>query len=109
MLFAGLCLYSFIDMQNEVTEFRIRLPQLAKEIKAVEEENDRLRYEIEQFENPQHLMQLARRPEFSHLKHPLLKEILTVKEDVALAPPAVKEEKTAVKPLISLAIGTNEL
>ncbi len=107
MLFAGLCLYSFVDMQNEVTEFRIKLPQIAKEIKTIQEENDRLHYEIEQFENPQHLMQLARLPEFSHLKHPLLKEILTVKEDVALAIPAVKEEKVAVKPALTLAIGAN--
>ena len=104
LAFAGFCLYSFIDNQNEVTELRIKLPKLAKEIKAIEEENGRLRYEIEQFENPQHLMKLATLPEYSHLKHPLVKEILTVKEGVALTTPApTPEELPQVKPRLTLA------
>ncbi|MBI2742891.1 MAG: hypothetical protein HYX48_03135 [Chlamydiales bacterium] len=107
ILFAGFCLYSFIDVQNSVTELRIKIPQAAKELKAIQEESDRLRYEIEQFENPQHLMELARRAEFNHLKHPLFKEILTVKEGVALAPTSpAREETPTVKPHFTLAIGT---
>ena len=80
----GWCLFSYMDKQNEVTQLKIKLPELEKRISAVREETKRLRYEIDQFENPSHLIELAHRPEFGHLRHPLLKEILTVPEAVAI-------------------------
>ncbi len=109
VLFLGLCLYSFIDLQNDVTEMRIKLPKLTKELKAIEEENGRLRYEIEQFENPEHLMQLARRPEYTHLKHPLLKEVVTAQHGVALALPApILENVPSIQPRLTLATKIHE-
>ena len=77
------CLYSYLNMQNEVTQLRIQLPEVEKEIRLTQEESRRLLLQIEQFENPAHLMELARSPEYSHLKHPLNKEILTVPEAFA--------------------------
>lgn len=71
---AGLFLFAYIDKQNELTELRLAIPVLAKEVKAIQEENTRLRYEIERFENPILLMELRRKPEFSHLKYPYLNE-----------------------------------
>jgi hypothetical protein len=79
----GLCLYSYLDLQNELTALKMLLPAVEKEIDLVAEENRRLSYEIGQFQSPSHLIELAHRPEFSHLKHPLLKEILTVPEAIA--------------------------
>ena len=78
------CLYSYLDKQNELTHLKILLPQLDKEIKLVREENCRLQYEIDRAESPMRLIELAHNPEFSHLKHPLMKEILTVQEGIAL-------------------------
>lgn len=86
----GLSLYSFIDQQNDVTELRMQLPALSKELKTIQEENMRLQYQIDQFENPQHLMDLARQNEFSHLKHPLSKEIVTLEQGLALEIKAVE-------------------
>ncbi len=63
---------------------KIRVPEVEKEIKLVREESRRLAYEIDKFENPAHLIELAHNPEFSHLKHPLLREILTVPEAFAI-------------------------
>lgn len=80
---SGLCLYSYLDMQNQVTKLKIQLPEVEKEVKLIQEENRRLCYQIEQFESPAHLIELAHRPEYAHLKHPLLKEILTVPEALA--------------------------
>lgn len=77
---AWLTLYFFIAKQNELTELRLAIPLLSKEAKALQEENRRLKYEIEQFESPVHLMELARKPEFSHLKYPKLDEIVILKE-----------------------------
>ena len=52
---------------------------LAKKAKSLREENLRLRFEIEKFENPINLMELSRKPQYSHLKHPYLTDIITIK------------------------------
>lgn len=80
----GWCLFTYMDKQNEVTQLKMKLPEIEKRIGAIREETRRLRYEIDQFENPSHLIELAHRPEFGHLRHPLLREILTVPEAVAI-------------------------
>lgn len=79
----GFCLYSYLDLQNQLTKLKIRLPEVEKEIKSIREENRSLAYQVNQFESPSHLIELAHRPEYSHLKHPLLREILTVPEAYA--------------------------
>ena len=79
----GFCLYFYIDKQNELTSLKIKLPKITGEIETIKEENKHLQYEIDQFENPTHLMELARSPEYGHLKHPLIKDILKVNEGMA--------------------------
>lgn len=74
----GITLYAYVSKHNVLTEVRMRVPKLAQELSSVEEENIRLRFAIEKFENPLHLMELARKPEFSHLKHPYTKDIISV-------------------------------
>jgi cell division protein FtsL len=103
-------LYCYIDKQNDLTELRLEIPTLAKEVKALCEENSRLRYEVERFENPENLLELARRPEFSHLKHPLVKEILTCQEGIALHTPSDEEKTEALlsqTPKPTLAFGAS--
>jgi hypothetical protein len=71
---AVITLWAYIDKQNDLTELRMAIPAVAKDLKAIQEENTRLRYEVEQFQNPVHLMELMRKPEFSHLKFPYLQD-----------------------------------
>lgn len=78
ILCLGVFLYLYINKQNGITELRLEIPQTAKELEALVQENTRLQFEIDRFENPLHLMELARRPEYRHLKHPLLKDIVTL-------------------------------
>lgn len=73
-------LYCYMEKQNELTELRLAIPTLYREVKALKEENQRLKYEIEQFESPIHLMELARKAEFTHLKYPTLNEIVILEE-----------------------------
>ncbi len=80
----GFCLYSYLDEQNSIARLKMELPQKEKEIQGLKEELKRLSYQVDRFDNPSHLIELAHRPEFSHLKHPVLKEILTVPEVYAL-------------------------
>lgn len=74
----GCFLYAYISKQNSITELRLQIPMVAKELEGILQENTRLQFEIDQFENPQHLMELAGTPPFSHLKYPLLDEIITI-------------------------------
>ena len=80
----GCSLFSYLDKQNEVAKTKMQLPEIERKIGALREETRRLRYEIDQFEDPSHLIELSHRPEFGHLRHPLLREILTVPEAVAI-------------------------
>ena len=68
---AGLALYKYIDKLNELTELRLSIPVIAKEVKGIQEKNLELQYAIDTFESPLHLMELARKPEFGHLKYPI--------------------------------------
>jgi hypothetical protein len=72
----GMSLYAYVNKHNMLTEVQMRLPVLAKELALSDEENVRLQFAIEKFENPLHLMELARKPEYSHLKHPYTRDII---------------------------------
>jgi hypothetical protein len=86
-------LYSYVRQQNDLTKIRIELPRLSREVRFLEEHNSRLKYEIERFENPKHLMQLAKRPEFSHLRYPLTNEIFVFHtKEQELSPEPFKED-----------------
>ena len=76
--FAGLLLYKYIDKLNDLTELRLSVPLLSTEVREVEERNLELQYAIESFESPLHLMELARKPEFGHLKYPSEDEIIVL-------------------------------
>lgn len=80
----GITLYAYIEKQNLLTELRLKIPTLAKEVKQIQEENVRLKYEIDQFESPVHLIELSRKPEFSHLKYPQLDQIIILPEGKVL-------------------------
>lgn len=81
ILIAGLTLYLFIDKQNDLTELRLAIPVWTKEVKSIQEENIRLKYEIDRFESPIHLMELMRKPEFGHLKYPYINEVIILPAD----------------------------
>lgn len=78
---AGITLFAYIDKQNDLTELRLALPALAKNVRSIQEENTRLKYEIESFESPIHLMELMRKPEFGHLKYPYIKDEIFLEID----------------------------
>lgn len=84
-------LFLYVDKQNDLTELQLKIPALAKQVRALEEENTRLQYHLEQFENPHHLMQLMALSEYSHLKYPVLPSILQFQEGLALNLPKVNE------------------
>ncbi|MFN0065808.1 MAG: hypothetical protein ACKVOH_06195 [Chlamydiales bacterium] len=79
ILIFGSFLYFYINKQNHITELRLQIPAQAKELEHIQQEIVRLQFEVNRFESPDHLMELSRKPEFSHLKHPLMSEIIEVR------------------------------
>ena len=71
-------LYSHLAKSNELTALKVLIPKLETQLFAIEEENSRLSYEIERFESPSNLMQLAKQCEFSYLRHPYDDEVLVI-------------------------------
>lgn len=80
ILFAGIMLYKAIDKRNELTELRLSIPLLAREVKEIQEKNLEYHYAIKQFESPVHLIEKSRQPEFGHLKHLSVDQILLLPE-----------------------------
>jgi hypothetical protein len=103
LFFFCLCLYFYLDKQNQLTSLKIQIPQLIKEVEVIQGENQRLQYEIDQFENPSHLLELAQKAEFSHLKHPLIGDILTVAEGMALKDQKIDPQPSSYS--ISVTVG----
>ncbi|MBI3236577.1 MAG: hypothetical protein HYZ48_02570 [Chlamydiales bacterium] len=90
-----------------MTRLRLDLPRLAKEVKDLQEGNTRLQYQVDLFESPQHLMQLASLAEFSHLKHPMVKDIVTLDQGLAFGCPKEEAEVPfAVAPKLPLAVSS---
>ena len=81
----GVCLvtalgamYIYINEHNKVIEMQLAIPPLQKDLSAILAENERLQFEIDRFESPAHLLQLAKKPEFSHLKFPYTTDVLVI-------------------------------
>lgn len=89
---AGGVIYTYIRKQNEETLLRMAIPAVTKELKAIQEQNIRLKYLIDCFETPTHLMELAQRPEYAHLKHPYTKDLIILPESSPLTCQAFEED-----------------
>jgi len=84
-LFAfGYSFYSYIEKQNKITSMKIEIPKIAKELQDLRVEIKKTQYEVDKFENPAYLMQLLRQPEYAHLKHPFVQDVLNIPEGIAL-------------------------
>ncbi len=60
--------FFYIREHNRLTELRILVPKLEKEVLDLEAEKIRLEYQLEEFMNPHRLEEVARRAQYSHLK-----------------------------------------
>ncbi|MBS0621982.1 MAG: hypothetical protein JSR80_03375 [Verrucomicrobia bacterium] len=78
VLISSFALYRYVNMGNELTSLRLRLPELAEELLVQQEKNATWSYEVEYAESPVRLLHLSRSPEFSHLKYPYIDEIIEI-------------------------------
>lgn len=79
-------LYSIVQRQNYLNSLSYKLPKLEKELKTLEEDNLKLSYQLETFSDPNNLLQLVKTNTYSHLRYPILEDILNLNEGLALKP-----------------------
>jgi len=88
----SLCLVIYLEKQNALTKLRLRIPKLAAEIGELQEGNTHLLYQIQALESPSSLLRIVEK--FSHLRHPLEKEVLVIQEgSVVQSPTNTKTSK----------------
>ncbi len=76
LLTAGVAFYAYIAQNNVLTELRMEIPKLAKEVRTLQENNGRLDLEIRRYRSPEHLLKLSKDPAYSHLHYPTDKEVV---------------------------------
>jgi cell division protein FtsL len=79
--FLGFSVCSYLSKHNTCMALKMQIPKVMEEIKIIQEENEALSYQIECFENPQNLLNIAKSCQFSHLQFPPLENILAIKKD----------------------------
>ena len=100
----GLTLCAYVDKQNEVTRCKIAIPKIQHEIDDLLMQKQKLTFIVDRFESPSNLLQLAKLPEYSHLRYPIQRDVFTLEEGFAMS--IDKEEKNlqcSPKTKISLA------
>lgn len=87
--------------QNDLTRLKLQIPRAEKQLNVLNEQIRQFRYEIDQFENPSKLMEMACDPHFHHLKHPLMKDVETIPEGIAssLEKPNEDKQKYYISPI----------
>lgn len=82
----AVCLYSYLQAQNDLVRIKMDIPLVEKELRSIREETQKLAYQVEQFQSPNQLMEKLNSPEFAHLRHPPMDEIIHIPEVYAAIP-----------------------
>lgn len=62
-------LYAYVVHHNRVLQLQMDIPKIAKEVREIEQDNIRLRFKIQQFEDPSNLMKTLAMKEYLHLEY----------------------------------------
>ncbi|MGR3972982.1 MAG: hypothetical protein QRY72_00135 [Candidatus Rhabdochlamydia sp.] len=97
--------YTYLQKQNECTAIKMKLPLIAKEVRKIHEHNHELHYQVSCFENPEHLIYLAKEPQYAHLKFPFTHHITQVQEGLAVQLSTYEEKEVISFSRPSVVIG----
>jgi len=103
-------LYHIVHKQNTLNHLSMQIPKETLDLKVIEEQNVRLRFLIDSFESPDHLMQLAHSPQYAHLRHPVSTEVLHIAQGSPLHSKEVPQGPKVLHPFKLhpvLAVGAN--
>lgn len=78
IIFLGFWLFAAVEHQNRLTDLKMQIPILTKQVEILKEKQSALLYEVEQFEDPTNLLHLSQQPEYGHLKYPFQEQIFMI-------------------------------
>lgn len=81
LIAASFAVYLYIHKQNEALTLRLQVPEAEKQLKELISKGESMQYEIDQFESPKNLLDLSKKPEYSHLKYPHLSDVIVIERD----------------------------
>lgn len=107
IFFIGFFLFCYLDRQNKVTEYQLKIPKVQKEIERLSQENQNLKAKINHFEHPSQLMSLLKQKDFSHLDYYHDHDVVCMQQGKEL----IKQEKVETicrrTPSVSIATGVS--
>lgn len=78
-----LSLYAYIDQHNAVTQLRLAIPALKKQLLEIQERNEALEYQVSRLESPTRLMDLLDEPRYAHFRFPRNEDLVTLERSDA--------------------------
>lgn len=74
-----------IHKENQITQLRLKIPQLKKEVTLLSEQNTQLAFEKEMFERPENLLKCVSSQEYASLSHPSMQHVVVLPKGFTLA------------------------
>jgi len=103
----GFFLFCYLDKQNRVTEYQLKIPKMLKECEKLAQENQALKAKINGFEQPMQLMNFLQDKKFAHLSFYVEDEVVCLKEQEPLKKEEKIEQVCRTSPSISIATGVS--
>ncbi len=72
----AICFSLIIRDTLSLTQLKMDVPEIEQEVKTIEGEIDRLNVEITAFKSPINLIQLLKKPTYSHLSQPFEEDVI---------------------------------
>jgi hypothetical protein len=66
----------YLHALNRLTEMRLEIPKIERKLRTVEEEIEKIRFEIERSESPRHLEELLKNPDLNSFIYPKESEVI---------------------------------
>ena len=77
-IIGSFCFYQYLDKQNKLTFYNIKLTRAEKAIFNIKQEMNHLQYEVNKFESPENLIKIMNSMDFSHMSYPLSNEVIFI-------------------------------
>ena len=80
VFFFSILTYFYLDSQNQLIQRKFKLEPLISNVQKLKEQNRHLYYEIQSFESPSNLMELAKNDSYRHLTYPKANLVAKLKD-----------------------------
>jgi hypothetical protein len=69
-VYTAAILFAFIGKIHELNVLRLQVPDMEKQVRRIQKENDHIAFQLQKFSHPAHLMEYLQQKEYAHLTFP---------------------------------------